>query len=110
MRLMTSLGRVGGIAVVLVAVGCNNEGLPVIGGGNAGCSDGGGACGCGDGGPCSCGDGGACGCDDGGGCGCSGDRDCGGATPRCDSIGGKCVACLPAGDNCPPGQRCAQGA
>ena len=41
---------------------------------------------------------------------CTIDAQCSGATPRCDSTAGQCVACLPANDNCASGTYCASGA
>lgn len=38
---------------------------------------------------------------------CTSDANCSGATPRCDTMTNRCVACLPgATDNCPVGQYC----
>src|SRR4051794_7250783 len=38
--------------------------------------------------------------------GCAGDLQCTGATPRCNTVTGGCVACLSLNDNCPGGAYC----
>ncbi len=44
---------------------------------------------------------------DGGTCvACTNDASCSGATPRCDTNSGLCVACVPMNDNCPIGKYC----
>src|SRR5437868_4231549 len=40
------------------------------------------------------------------GCICRSDENCGGENPRCETRTGKCVPCLPAGDNCTGGTHC----